>query len=165
MIQTDEQTEMISEWRCGNCGKIYSFYQFIKLNKVKMVESDTDPKEQHGYTPVCECGYRFHLDKWRLYDNVKIKTDKEDIDTIVSTVDLELNHGYEEGENLWYGTMIFPGGFGDDGLEWPKCYYENNYETKEEAIKGHNRIVNLLKEGKYKIEDSNENKKELIIIE
>ena len=156
---------MISEWRCGNCRKIYSFDEFLKLNRAKMVESDTDPKEQHGYTPVCECGYRFHLDKWRLYDHVKIKTDKEDIDAIISTVDLELNPGYVEGKNLWYGTVIFPGGFGDDSLEWLKCYYEDRYETKEEAIKGHNRVMNFLKEGKYKIEDSDENKKELIIME
>ena len=156
---------MSSGWRCGNCGKFYSFDEFIKLDKVKMVESDTDPKEQHGYTPICECGYRFHLDKWRLYDSVKIKTNREDIDAIVATVDLEVNPGYTEEEGLWYSTMIFPGGFGDDRLEWLKCYYENKYETKEEAIKGHNIVMNLLKEGKYKIEDSDENKKELIIIE
>lgn len=153
----------MSEWKCGKCGKIYTFDEFLRLKKVKMVESDINPSEEHGFTGMCDCGYRFHLDKWRIHDKVKIKTDKGYVNIQVSTVDLELNHGFEVGEHKWYETMVFPGGFGDDALEWLRCSYVNNYETKEEAIEDHNRILNLLKEGKYKIEDSDEDKKELII--
>ncbi len=156
---------MMSEWKCGKCGKIYTLEEFISLKKVKAVESDTNPSKEHGFVGVCDCGYRFHLDKWRLHDKVKIKIDKEYIDVQVSTIDLELNHGYEEGEHKWYETMIFPGGLGDNALEWIECNYTNRYETKEESIEDHNRIVNLLKEGKYKVEELGENKKELIIIE
>ena len=155
----------MSEWKCGKCGKIYTFDEFLRLKKVKVVESDTNPSEEHGFAGVCDCGYRFHLDKWRLHDKVKIKTDKGYVNVMVSTVDLELNHDFGEGKNIWYETMIFPGGFGDDELEWLRCSYVNNYETKEEAIKDHDRIINLLKDGQYKIEDSDEDKKELIIYE
>ena len=154
---------MMSEWKCGKCGRIYSFEEFVMLKKIKAVESDISPAREHGFVGICDCGYRFHLDKWRLHDKVKIKIDKEYINVTVSTVDLELNHGYEIGENIWYETMIFAGGFGDDELEWLKCSYMNRYETKEEAIEDHNRIVNLLKEEKYKVEELDENKKELII--
>jgi len=158
----------MSEWKCGKCEKIYTFDEFLKLKKVKAVESDTNPSKEHGFTGVCDCGYRFLIDRWRLHDDVEIKTDKGSIDARVSTVDLELNHGFEEGEKIWYESKVFPGGLGDDGdgkLEWLKCYYENRYETREEAIKDHDRIVNLLREGKYKIEDLKDNKKELVILE
>ena len=154
------------EWKCGKCGKIYTTEEFIMLKKVKAVERDSNPFKEHGFVGVCDCGYRFHIDKWRLHDDVKIKTDNEYINIRISTVDLELNHGYEEGKNLWYETMIFPGGFGNDELEWIECNYMNRYETQEEAIVDHDRIVNLLKEGKYKIEDLDDfNKKELVILE
>ena len=151
------------EWKCGKCGKIYTTEEFLMLKKVKAVESDIDPSKEHGFVGVCDCGYRFHLDKWILHDIVKIKIDEEDIDITISTVYLELNGGfYEEEKNLWYETMIFPGGFGEELIE---CSYVNRYETKEDALLDHNRIVNLLKEGKYKIEDLDENKKELVILE
>lgn len=153
----------MSEWKCGKCGKIYTFDEFLKLKKVKAVESDTNPSKEHGFTGVCDCGYRFHVDKWRLHDKVKIKTDKGYVNIQVSTVDLELNNGFGEGDNIWYETMVFPGGFGDDGLEWLICSYVNNYETKEDALRDHDRILNLLKEGKYKIEDYDDGKKELIL--
>lgn len=149
----------MSEWKCGECGKIYTLDEFLKLEKVKLVESDIDPYKEHGVTPICDCGYRFGLDKWRLYDNIEIKTDKEYINVTVSTIDLELNHGF--GKNIWYETTVFPGGLeGDKSIE---CSYENRYEFKEDAIKDHDRIVNLLKEGKYNIVDSYEDKKELIL--
>ena len=47
------------EWKCGRCGKIYDTNQLISLEKIKLVESDNDPTSQHGFTPVCECGYIF----------------------------------------------------------------------------------------------------------
>lgn len=162
------------DWKCGNCGKEYTFNEFIYLlNRTIVIEDEADPTHGisptdpngHGYIPTCSCGYRFVLDKWRLHDTVKIKTDNileykeidiKEIDILVSTVFLELNHGYEEGKNRWYETMIFPEGFEHDETEWLdtkrlNCGYQNRYETKEEAIKCHNNILNLLKTGKYKI--------------
>lgn len=154
---------MRREWKCGKCGRMYTFEEFLQLKKVKAVESDIDPYKEHGFVAVCDCGYRFHIDKWRLHDDVNIKINKEYINVIVSTVDLELNHGYPRGKNLWYETMILPGGLGENNLEHIKCYYTKRYETKEEAIEDHNRIINLLKEGNYKIENLDENTKEIII--
>jgi len=153
----------MSEWKCGKCGKIYTFDEFLRLKKVKAVENDTDPSKEHGFTGICNCGYRFLIDRWRLHDDVEIKTDKGYINVRVSTIDLELNHGFDKGENVWYESKIFPGGLGDNELEWLKCYYENRYETQEEALKDHDRILSLLKDGKYKIEDSGEDNKELIL--
>ena len=141
------------DWKCGNCGKVYTTEQLMGLNSVKV---------QHGYTSVCECGYRFHIDTWRLRDTVSINTDKGDINVDVSTVFLELNNGWKEGEELWYETMIFP------QEEWLKCGYQNRYEIKEEAIKDHDMILDMLRTGKYKLEkingdDETENNMELII--
>lgn len=160
MVKGGVKIRLGSEWRCGNCGKIYTFDDFIKLEKVKLVESDTNPEEQHGYTSKCECGYRFHLDKWRFHDKLSIKIDtkdnkmlSEDRDVLVSTIDLELNHGWLD-KDLWYETMIFIED--EEGKEKIECYFENRYETKEDAINDHNRIVNLIKDGKYTIEKNDE---------
>ena len=154
-----------AQWKCGNCGKEYTFEDFIKLTTVQAVESDTVPSREHGFVGVCDCGYRFHLDTWRLHDKVEIKTDNGYANIQVSTVFLEFNNGYEEGKDIWYESMLFPGGFGDGEIEWLECNLIHRYETKEEAIKDHDKIVNLLREGKFKIEDHHweEGKKELII--
>jgi hypothetical protein len=154
-------------WKCGNCGKEYTTEDFLKLAKVQAVESDIDPSKEHGFVGICECGYRFHIDTWRLHDKVEIKTDNGYINIQVSTVFLEFNHGYGIGKDEWFETMIFAGGFGDDEIEWLKSNLVHRYETKEEAIKDHDNIVNLLKEGKFEITNYNleEDKKELIIID
>lgn len=143
--------------KCGNCGKMYTIEEFVKLNKIKMVEEDTNPEEEHGYTPVCECGYRFAIDSWRQRDTVKISTEKGDIDIDISSVFLELNHSHTKEEDKWYETMIFP------QIEWLECGYQDRYKTMEEAIEGHNRVINLLKDGKYRIENADENCMELTL--
>lgn len=154
-----------SQWKCGKCGKEYAFEDFIKLTTVKAVEGDIDPDKEHGFVGVCECGYKFHIDTWRLHDKVEIKTDEGYVNIQVSTVFLEFNHRYDEARNLWYESMIFPGGFGDEEIEWLKSSFVHRYETKEEAIKDHDKIVNLLKEGRFEVIDYqfDEGKKELII--
>lgn len=153
------------KWKCGNCGKEYTTEDFLRLSTVQAVESDIKPESEHGFVGVCDCGYRFHLDTLRIHDNVEIKTDKGYVTILVSTVFLELNRGYVEGKNIWYETMVLVGGFGSDEVEWLKCNFLHRYETKEEAIKDHDKIFNLLKRGKFKIEDYpyDEGKKELII--
>jgi hypothetical protein len=155
-----------SQWKCGNCGKEYRFEDFIKLTTVQAVESDINPSREHGYVGVCDCGYRFHLDTWRLHDKVEILTDKGYVNIQVSTVFLEFNHGYEEDKNLWYEIKIFPGGF-EEEVDWLKCDLVHRYETKEESLKDHDKILSLLREGKFKIDDYywEEGKKELLICE
>jgi hypothetical protein len=122
------------DWKCGNCGKTYSFNEFIGLTNIG----------------VCDCGYRFSLDRWRLHDQLKIKIDGKEVWLLISTAFLEINHRYF-GKDLWYETMIFAK---EDGID---CSYEERYETKEEAISDHNRIIDNLNNGEYTIkrDDSN----------
>lgn len=147
------------EWRCGNCGKIYTTFELIGLKRVKLVDSDTDPGSQHGYTSACDCGYRFHVDKWVLRDVLKVKIDNKEVDgketeMLVSTVDLELNHSFFSDKDLWYETGLF---VDIENKDFMTMIYEERYENKEEAIAGHNKILQLLKDGKYEIYKSDEN--------
>ena len=143
-----------SEWKCGNCGKIYSTRELLELEHVKAVEGDTDPESQHGYVAVCTCGYRFHLDKWRLGDRVKIEIGNKEVNILVSTVDLELNHRIFEREE-WYETGIFMDD--EDENVSTRMIYEERYENKEDAMANHNRILELLKSGKFSISKYSEN--------
>ena len=61
----------------------------------------------------------------------------------MSTVDLELNHGFWENENLWYETMVFP----EDALE-----YSERYATRAEAMEGHKRAVGWVRSERWLVE-------------
>ena len=80
----------------------------------------------------------------------KIKINNREIGLLISTVFLEINHRYFN-QNLWYETMIF---LEEDGID---CSYEKRYETKEEAISDHNRIIDDLNNGKYTVERDEDN--------
>lgn len=120
-------------WICGKCGKKYSPEEYFKLKVIPVGDA---------VTPVCECGYRFHVDRWCLRETVEIETDLGSIKVKVSTVYLEYPH-----PGGLYETMIFP--TSDD--KTVKCYQMWRYETKEEAEKGHKKIVELLKKGRFSI--------------
>ena len=139
----------MSEWKCGNCGKVYNIEDFISLKHIKAVESDIDPGKQHGYIPVCECGYRFHLDRWRKDDDIKINVDGEELELTISSIFLELNHKIFDDKDEFYETAILR--FNDDDTIKNAQIIER-YGTKEEAIENHNRILNLINDGKYKID-------------
>jgi len=137
-------------WKCGKCGKIYSFEELNKLKIVPLVPEDEDPFRQHGFTYVCECGYVFHRDRWHIVTNFKKKVKVGFLRRInlkgrVSTVFLELNHGDVENP-LWYETMVF---IDDPGnIECDLCI---RYRTQDEAEKGHKKVVEAIKSGKLKI--------------
>jgi hypothetical protein len=135
---------MSKKWKCGKCGKEYSYQEFDKLKSIPLVPEDP---YRYGLTNVCECGYVFHRDKWYMKTPLELQTEYGPLKVEVSTVFLELNHGTDENP-LWYETMVFPGNIGNYEIE---CWYEERYETKEEAIKGHEKVVNLLKNGKFKL--------------
>ncbi len=70
----------------------------------------------------------------------------ENNEYFVSTVDLGLNHQFGEGEPLYYETMIF--------LKDNYCdLYCDRYATREEALKGHNVIIEAFKNKTIKIEN------------
>ena len=133
----------MSDWRCGQCKKIYSFDDFMKLAKTQMKDDDPDPKKNYGYTSVCPCGYKFHKDKWMLKEKVEIKNIFGTFVVEVSTVDLEMEHM----GGMYYETMVFP----QEGNEEVslKCHYQNRYRDKDDAIKGHEEVVKKLKEEKF----------------
>jgi hypothetical protein len=56
----------------------------------------------------------------------------------VSTMFLGVNHSFEEGKELWFETMIFGG---------PSSQYCERYSTWEQALAGHERIVEALIKG------------------
>lgn len=141
----------MSEWKCGNCGKIYDTYKLISLKKIKLVESDTNPKEQHGYTTVCECGYRFHIDRWRINDRVKINVNGEESESMISTIFLELNHKMLDEKDEYYETSIL--WLNKTNGEMENIEIIERYDTKENAIGGHNKILDLINNGKYRIEN------------
>ena len=129
------------EWKCGDCGKEYTFDESHNLKKVKAVETDTNPKEQHGYTLVCECGYIFHKDRWQMKNEVEFDLNwLQSIYGFVSTVFLELNHF-----GNWYETMIF---INSDKYS---CYYQERYITRAEARRGHRKILDKIKNKEFEI--------------
>jgi len=137
------------EWKCGKCGRIYSSDELCKLKKVPLVPEDTDPYNQHGYTSVCECGYVFHRDRWHLVTDFEVKKRigifrKLTLKGWVSTVFLELNHG-DKDNPLWYETMVFI-----DEPSNVECDLCIRYHSQEEAEKGHKKIVEAIKSGKFK---------------
>ncbi len=140
----------MSEWKCGNCGKIYDVDKLLSLKKIKMVESDSDPGRQHGYTPVCNCGYRFGLDKWTMHDKVKINANGEELELTVSSVFLELNHKMITGKDEYYETAILWTNKDSGNIESVDII--DRYETKEDAIEDHNRILKMINDRKYRVE-------------
>lgn len=139
----------MSEWKCGKCGKEYSFDEYSELPMIRVKTEEEDPKDEYGKTHVCfNCGYIFHKERFRQRETITIKIDgkKEKID--VSTVFLELNH-----DGYYYETMIFPEGN-------IQSYFQNRYKTEEEAKKGHKKIVGKMKKGDFKL---NVSERELIL--
>jgi hypothetical protein len=75
---------------------------------------------------------------------------KRDIvgDFLVSTIWLGMNHAFMSDKIEIFETMVF--------LNFPKDIYCQRYATKEDAIKGHNKIVEMF---------SKKNKEEYMEIE
>lgn len=58
----------------------------------------------------------------------------------ISTVDLGLDHSYGKGEPLYYETMVFEKGS-------PVDLYMERYTTEKQALDGHKRTIDKLKNG------------------
>lgn len=135
----------MSIWKCGKCGKVYQFDDWIKLEKVQMVDTDKNPMGQHGYTSKCPCGYSFGKDAFHKNTYFCIGLPK--IHIRVSTVYLEMEHD----NGYYYETMVFQK---DDANEDPhevKCEFQKRYKTQEEADRGHDRVIGMLERGEFKM--------------
>lgn len=141
----------MSEWKCGNCGKIYNVYELLSLKKIKLVEADDDDIHPiHGFTSVCDCGYRFHIDRWRIDDRIKVIVDDKESELIISSIFLELNAKILGEEDEYYETAILWLDNSEEGIK--NIEVMQQYDTKENAILGHNKLVKTIKDGKYKVE-------------
>jgi len=133
---------------CGNCERIYDdedpnvpiepFEIWIEEEKRKIiVPVRVCPfcgSPEHSRAPGNQWEKRFHL-----VDIVKLKEGS----VSVSTINL-----MTERDGYFFETMIF----GSEELQLEN--YIERYRTKEEAIKRHKEIVQLLKSGRYKLKPS-----------
>lgn len=120
--------------RCSQCGREYSTEEYLNLEKSSRVTDD--PNDQYGVESVCECGAKFHSDKWRLVNDVEVG----DKTFTVSTVALTIPHGTDRDQ--WYETMVF-------GTEWGP---QRRYTAQEEAERGHEEVVGKLRSREFHFE-------------
>lgn len=74
--------------------------------------------------------------KWFECGNRSLKRDTVFDGVDVSTVFLGLDHGFNGGAPVLWETMVF-GGEHDE--------YQERYNTKEQALEGHERIIDMVK--------------------
>lgn len=120
-----------SRWQCSKCWRIYTFEQFMALPSVWIDEK----RKGAGKEPVCECGARFHTERWYIETLV-------DSRYLIHTVHLQLAHPEGESKINWFETMILDkeakstleGSRGRQGNWLP---FQVRYETLEQAKVGH----------------------------
>lgn len=127
----------MSKYRCSRCKKTYNHRQYRNLPKTSRVTDD--PNDKYGVETVCECGERFHSNKWGIRN--EIEKDGEEIG--VSTVALTIPHGLNR--NDWYETCLFyPGG----------NRVVRRYSTESSAEEGHMDIMKKIENGEYHYYDT-----------
>lgn len=127
----------MTEYRCSQCGVTYSPDEYDDLDRVPVNPDEDDPMQGQGYERVCECGARFHSDKWQLVDEVDIGDEA----IRVSTVALLIPHGPHHDQ--WFETCLFH----DTGNR-----ITDRYETQDEAEGGHRETVERLEAGAFSFE-------------
>lgn len=157
-------------WHCGKCGKVWDTY--LLLNIIP------DPDDKTGKSNIgqCECGYRFHRDKWQittkfslvhhitiLHYLVNLVTfgllaKPLKLDGKVSSVFLELDHGMNYGQEtppppVLYETMAWTDESERNfGRNWDFFrYLQNRYTSQQHAMLGHAEILDDMEDGLYHI--------------
>lgn len=124
----------MTTYRCSQCDTKYSHDEYIALDRVPVNPDEDNPKKGSGYETVCECGAKFHSDRWQLQNDVEF--DGEEF--TVSTVALLIPHGLNHGD--WFETLVrHPHG----------SEVVRRYQTQDEAEEGHQDILNSLYDGKF----------------
>jgi hypothetical protein len=131
---------------CGACERIYNEEEAL----IKMREAPPDaPIREQGvtYIPVKHCPFcgspehsYYSGNQWQKRFKLQTCVDLKEGKVLVSTVNLMMEHPGGFFETIIFGETI-------DLLSDVHA----RYWTREEAIKGHNKIVELLKNGKYKL--------------
>ena len=91
---------------------------------------------------LSKLGYRKDFDWNNRFD---LKTEVNG--NLISTVDLGIDHSFGIGEPLYYETMVFAKNGKD--IIFDDLYCER-YSTEKEAIEGHKKAIELVKNGKIK---------------
>jgi hypothetical protein len=138
------EVSAMSRWKCGKCGTEYETSEWLKLKRVPLNPTDVSPALQSGFTLQCKCGYVFHRDRWRLKDTVTVSLPTGEVEVTVSTVFTEYAWDGGDGELLWFETQILP------AQSYVECFQCWRYRTKEDAERGHMRVVEALKAGRFK---------------
>lgn len=68
-------------------------------------------------------------------------------DFYISTIKLATDHSYGNGPPLWFETLVIMNG------DWSGAY-QNRYTTEEEARQGHEQVLGMIKNGKYRVENN-----------
>jgi hypothetical protein len=129
-------------WKCGKCGAEYTILDLCELKRVPL---DPNSAKRSGYTLQCKCGYVFYRDRWQLKDTLTISLPMGEVSVTVSTIFTERTLESKDGESLWFETVILPA---QTYVECSQCW---RYPTKEEAEKGHRRVVEALQAGRFKV--------------
>lgn len=155
------------EWRCGWCGRKYTTDEMLNLDKAFAKKNNPD----YGFVSICECGKRFHTDKWKLVNKWRLFPNIIKSLTYptlrLSTVDLHLNHF-----GNYYETMLF---FDDKIIKigkWKinftkqKCEvnYQYRYPDQESAYNGHKKLYAKILSRKFILRQKEEDPKILEMI-
>ena len=138
----------MSVYKCPKCGALYSFEEYLQLERVPLVPGK---EYEYGYEFVCpRCGGRFWSDRWTVKTVVEKKVGwlkKRTVKILVSTVDLVRSHPWgDEPDGYFYETMLF--NEPDSEIEIENLDVVERYKTREEAERGHEKWVNLVKKAK-----------------
>jgi len=129
---------MMSDYYCHSCERKYNFNEYSNLEEVSRVTED--PNDKYGIEKVCECGKKFHSDRWSNREEIETP----DGDMTVSTVNLTIAHG--PNRNQLYETCVFHE-YGNNVVD--------RYSTKMEARNGHEKYIELVKDEEYRLEKGN----------
>lgn len=131
---------MAGEYRCTQCGAVYSSDEYRSLGREPVYSEEEDPERKGGYERVCdECGAGFHSEKWTLGESME--TDYGEF--TVLTEAFIIARGLDNDQ--WFETRIYH--------PWGE-QVTDRYSTQEEAEAGHAKVAERIRRDEYHTEPS-----------
>ena len=130
-------------YKCPRCDAIYSREEYDSLESMWV---DPARPYEYGRTKICsKCGARLWIDRTVIKDYVKLDNE---VTVEVSTADLVIEHEWNGDGGYFYETMLWFYRDKDSDVVLPDSEVVTRYKTREEAKRGHQRIVEALRKGK-----------------
>jgi len=131
-----------ARYKCPRCDAVYTRGEYDALESTWV-----DPRiPELGKTKICSrCGSKFSENRMILKDYVELK---HGVTVEVSTVDLVMEHDWNGDGGYFYETMLCFYRDKGSNVIVPGCEVVIRYKTREEAERGHKRIVEALRKGK-----------------